>query len=166
MRYRDLRPWIDTGDIILWKGNSVISRLIRLFSVYSHASLVVRMNDFVGDKVCTIEAEWPRMNPARLSDELRMYNGRAYLYKTTIDGAQREDMKSFAMQKLFEGIQYDVGGVLLNLLGIVSLNAAKYYCSEFVTDCYCHVHALDTTIALRPGDIPEYIKGTLAELIL
>jgi len=95
---------------------------------------------------------------------LNGHHGRAFLYKTTLPGDKREQLKTFAMQKMFEGVRYDIRGVILNLFGRVSLNAARYYCSEFVVDCYRQADLVQTDIAIMPGEIPDYINGKLIEL--
>lgn len=137
-----------------------------MFSEYSHASLVVRMDEFCGDdnRICIIEAVWPHLEPSRLSSMLGGKHGEAFLYKTTLPHEKRELMRIFALCKLFEHVRYDVQGVVFNLFGRVSLNAARYYCSEFVIDCYRNAGVVQTDIAIRPGEIPDYINGTLIGL--
>jgi hypothetical protein len=154
--YEDLRSRLRTGHVVLWQGDSLLSRAIRCFSEYSHASLVVRLfdHDDRRQRVFLVEALETGLELRHLSKRLAGYSGRARVWMPPVRPFQQTACRQFAVDRCADGIRYDYGGLFANILGRVSRDASRYICSEFVWDALVHtgvVHGTDR--APRPGDI-------------
>ena len=164
----EIRHKIRSGDIILWKGNGFISRLIRLFTPYSHASLVVKLDRYKGlrDRVFLIEALATGLEPRLLSKRLKNYDGEAYLLQPLdLNPEISEKITILALEKCAEHITYDFKSLIKNILGRVSLSARQFFCSEWVWWVRVQVGLADgTTKAPRPGDLPKWIPGKMYKL--
>jgi hypothetical protein len=157
-----------SGSVILWQSPGLIPWLIRLFSRYSHASLVVRMNDEeLRERVWLVEAMEQGLVLRILSYRLRGYKGRCFVLIPEISLGQESVVKAFAMGECGSGKGYDFLGLFGNVFGRVSANARRYFCSEFVYAALVEAGVcppLDH--APRPGDLPEWIGGQLYEIQL
>lgn len=171
--YSALRPWLRTGSIILWQGNSPLSRAIRIFSRYSHASLVIRDLDGLDrERVFLVEALETGLELRLLSERVKDYDGRVFAFRPcglTLDREER--IKSFALTECARGIRYDYGGLLANIFGRVSQDARRYFCSEFAAVALEQVGVnrlapFRSKRAPRPGDIPEWFAGVTREIIM
>jgi hypothetical protein len=171
--YELYRPEIKTGDLIEWSPDTIIGRAIRYCSGrdVSHTSIVVR-SSFSGlrDRVIVIEALAKGLRPTLLSDSLDGYNGKVYwvpLLDAFGDGI-REAIGSYALlefvrakerERLFAS-GYDYGALFRNLLGYVSMDGKKYFCSEYAHACWhfggCIVQKIDGEKAARPGDFEQF----------
>ena len=141
-KYLSVRDMIDTGDGLLWKGNSVLGRAIRIWSPsYNHASIV--FNEFkqeVNDEGM-ITPTWTRKHILealdngivlrQISKRLEEYDGEAYWlpvkdqYKTW-----REGVGSWALDQV--GTKYDYGSIIKNMFGRASLSLNLLFCSEYL----------------------------------
>jgi hypothetical protein len=169
--YADIRPWLTTGTVILWKGSDLLSRAIRLFSEFSHASLVVRDIDPANqDRVHIIEALATGLEMRHLSSRIRGYNGRVFAFKPFGLGEETKvSIKSFALDECAKGVRYDYGSLFANALGRVSEEANRWFCSEFAAKALeqagiCRIPLFRDAGAARPGDIPEWFMGRLREI--
>lgn len=150
-RYDHYRPQMETGDCILWSGNSPISRLIRWRTGdYSHASLVIRFWEYDADRVYVLEAMPTGIVLSALSERLRNYSGKAYWagLKPDIEYL-RYDAAQFALSQV--GTPYDYPNLIANALGRVSVDAQRWFCSEFWYAAICR----DGSTAPTPSDIPK-----------
>ncbi len=179
-RYKRLREEIRTGDCILWKSRGLLPWVIQLWSEYSHASLVVRLDLYAGlrDRVFLVEALSHGLALTLLSARLESTRGEAWLFHPDGLGAAEEDrLRESALLNCAKGAGYDYGGFLANLFGRVSMDAQRYFCSEHVwsewktagvltfaalTPLGAESHML--RLAPRPGDIPRWIYGTRTQL--
>ena len=171
MRYDELRPMMRTGDAILWEGSGLLSWLIRRWSKYSHASLIVRMERYgdLRDTVFLVEALATGLELRRLSQRLEGYAGKAFWFQPSdLTTWQRDMIRSEALKACGAGIGYDYKSLFRNILGHVSMNARSYFCSEFVWDMWVRVKALFTygqeNRAPRPGDIESWVAGRTEEI--
>jgi len=166
--YNELRPTIQTGDCILWQGSGIISRAIRLWSKYSHASLVVRFHDkALAERVYLIEALTHGLKLTALSERSRGYKGNVFHLSVPLSHAQRTIILADALHKCSITKGYDYKGLFLNMLGRINHDASNYICSEFVFDemILCgYVRPRKKTP--RPGDLPEWLGGELTQIIV
>ncbi|SFM85060.1 YiiX/YebB-like N1pC/P60 family cysteine hydrolase [Thermodesulforhabdus norvegica] len=167
--YYTARPHIKTGDAILWKGNGLISRLIRLWTPFSHASLVLRFkrHDTLQDRVFLVEALTSGLELRLLSKRLEHYNGRAYWFHIDVDEKAESAIIDYALTMCASGIPYDYGSLIKNIFGRVSADATRFFCSEFVFNTWVEAGILSmppSGKAPRPGDIPKWVRGILTEL--
>jgi len=164
-RYAELRHKMKTGDAILWTGSGIISWLIRLKSKRSHASLVVRLKKYQGlrDRVFLVEALAGGLELRLLSERVHGYRGSVSLVSTDLNGGQRRVCRNRALVKCAEGIKYDYGSLFRNILGRVSVNVRRFFCSEFVWWIWQEASYVEkNTKAPVPGDLEEY--GTIFDI--
>ena len=170
---QDGRSWITTGTIILWQGNDLLSRAIRCFSTFSHASLVVRnLDPLNAERVDIIEALATGLEMRHLSERAQGYDGRVFAFRALgleADDFSQERIKSFALDECGNGIPYDYAGLFANALGRVSERMNRMFCSEFAAKALeqagvPRLPAYRNDDAARPGDIPVWFDGGLIEL--
>ena len=160
-----------TGCAILWRGRSLLDRAIELVTAFSHCSLIVRMDEYLGsqDRVATLEALPGGLVPALFSKRAHSFAGEIWLF--TPDGltpAKRTGIRSFALRECLTGKGYDYLGFMAAILGHPRKRRGRYFCSEF------YAASLDVSgvrrkassphLAPRPGDIPEWWQGELRKL--
>lgn len=156
-QYDGLRHLIDTGDLVEWCGNGIVSAAIRRVTgnSVSHSSLVVRLP--CGDQMrrYVIEAIRTGVEFRLLSDSLQKYDGTAVWYglKPEYD-SKRSCIAAWAFDALAKGVEYDFGGVIGQLFGRVALEAGRLYCSELIDMAYIESGIVnpDPDGARRPGD--------------
>lgn len=169
--YPVLRPWLTTGAVILWQGRSLLSRAIRLFTPYSHASLVVRgLDDLDRNRVFLVEALETGLELRLLSERVKGYNGRVFAFRPYgLTKSAQGRVKSFAIDQCARGIRYDYKGLLANIFGRVSEDARRYFCSEFAALALEQAGVYRSAPflgfhAARPGDIPKWFVGETREI--
>ncbi len=157
-KYYSIRQFMSSGDCILWKGKGIVSRLIRLYSKYSHASLVLRLTEFEGlkDRRFLLEALPSGIELRLLSERLKQYDGEAYWMKLKLD---REDEKrtkiaEWGLKQVGKG--YDYGSLFKNAVSKVNADGRRYFCSEYVYMAYREVGLVEEQKAPRPGDIVKW----------
>ena len=163
----EIRHKIKSGHIILWKGEGLISRIIRLFSEYSHASLVVRLDRYKGlkDRVFLIEALATGLEPRLLSKRLKHYKGEAFiLVPDDITDEVAEKITVLALEKCAEHVKYDFKSLVKNIFGRVSLSARQFFCSEWVWWVRVKLGLSKNSVAPRPADLPKLIPGKIYKL--
>jgi hypothetical protein len=167
LTYSELRPLLITGAIVLWKSPGIIPWLIRQWSEYSHASLIVRLDDYVElkDRVWLVEALAQGISLGILSKELEGYKGEAFVLIPELNIHQQSIIRQFALNECGERVDYDFFGLFANVFGRISFDVRKYICSEFcyqaMVECgQCPV----MNQAPRPGDLPIWVGGTLYKI--
>ncbi len=158
--YRKYRPYMRTGDCILWTSHSVLGWLIRKFSnsPFNHASLVICLEEYRGltDRIFHLEALEGGIEFNLLSQRLLNHRGSALWLplKPSFD-LLRPKIGAWAFEQV--GTPYDYGSLFKQILGRVSAEATKLFCSE-----YCYLAWKNAGIdmppvkhAPRPGDIPD-----------
>jgi hypothetical protein len=154
--YESLRPCLRTGHVILWRGGSFLSRAIRLFSEYSHASLVVRLFEEEGgrQRVYLVEALETGLELRHLSRRLAGYDGQARVWMPDVRPFQQAFLKTWAADRCADGVRYDYRSLFRNILCRVSCDAGRYFCSEFAWAGLVAAGVVRATPqAPRPGDI-------------
>lgn len=107
--YSSQRRDIRDGDIILFRGRNLVSRLIRAItrSPYSHAGIVA----WWGDRLMVLEAIGVGVVASRLSHVVERYNGRAELWTSNDEllvarGQQLDRDRLINTARLHLGKQY------------------------------------------------------------
>lgn len=169
--YPAIRPWLSTGTVILWQGNDLLGRAIRMFSQFSHASLIVRDLDPENcDRVFLVEALATGLELRLLSERIQGYNGRVFAFQAQgIIPETQARIKSFALKECGRGVPYNYEGLFANILGYVSEGCHKFFCSEFAAMALeqagiARHPAYRNGEAARPGDIPVWFGGSLREI--
>ena len=144
--YLECRSQMRNGDVLLFKGNSWLSKIIKwkTKSAYSHAGLVA----WWGDRLMVLEAVGSGVLATPISYNLQKYSGGIDYYRCTIELSDplRQNMLSFAQQQL--GKEYSfrrlVGFFFKLILNkpLERCESAKvpstFFCSEYVAEVYEH----------------------------
>lgn len=156
-RYDDLRPEIQTGDLLLCSGTGVFSRLIQKAtnSVWSHVGFVLRLNDL--DRVMvleSVESVGVRMVPlsyyvSSYSGYLKGYPGRVLIarhrnFADTVSPEKVHEMSQFAFKLCGSTYGKDemlrlaarIGQDLFGFTDEQAKRVQEYVCSEFAWECY------------------------------
>lgn len=149
----------------------MLSRAIRLFTPYSHASMAIRGLDSLDrNRVFLVEALETGLELRLLSERIKDYEGRAFAFRPFgLTKGARGRVKSFALDQCGRGIRYDYGGLFANMFGRVSQDARRYFCSEFAAVALeqagiNRIASFRDERAARPGDIPEWFAGETREI--
>lgn len=139
VHYGGIRRAIRDGDILLFRGKSWISRVIRRVtrSPYSHAAIVA----WWGDRLMVLEAVGKGIVVSRMSVVVNQYSGKVELWTTDEDLARTEVIRT--AQRLL-GKRYSIYKLIRNLrrmlLGRPRHDEADpeappddFVCSEFVS---------------------------------
>lgn len=130
--YESLRPRIHTGDAVLWKSRSFIGGIIRAWSKseYNHVSIAIRFTEFDLDRVYILEELERGAVMYPLSRRLEHHKGNAWIYP--LDAPLVMAKRPMARWALYmQGTKYDYPGLFSNLLGRVSLDTRRLFCSEY-----------------------------------
>lgn len=153
----------DTGDCLLFKGSSIISKLIMRFTEYSHAAIIVKLQN----SLYIVEATLPE---CELRDPFKAIADakETYLFKPKwITETNRKCITKMALDTVATGTKYDVKSLFKNIIARTSIDAKAYFCSELVWDIWvnCGVAPLWILTAPRPGDIPRRVEGHLFKIV-
>lgn len=157
--YHYLSLGMASGDIIEFRGNGWLGRSIRYFTGYpwNHSALVIRLdNSGLKDRRWILEAESEGIRFRLLSNDIANYDGVMCWLKLRDDyNSLRAGIEQWAMCKI--GVKYDYGNLVSQIFGRVSLDARKFFCSEFVHAAYASVGLLPSDIpALQPGEFSKW----------
>jgi hypothetical protein len=155
MKYSEVREQMQDGDLLLWRGTSLIARAIQLFGErYNHASFVVITTKYDIKRVLLYEALSHGIEPTFLSVRLEKYKGTCYWLKLN---KEYEGYRGALYQAAnnYVGTGYDYRSLLANIFGYVSVDAEKLFCSEYiyVSGLDAGLPGLVTLIAPRPDDL-------------
>jgi hypothetical protein len=142
--YDDVRTGIRSGDVLMYRGRSLASRLIRLVtgSPYSHAGIAAWWND----RLMVMEAVGRGVVVTPLSANVAGYHGSVEWFTSVveIDAGTRERMVRFAQEEL--GKEYGrwnaiaLGLRLLFKKGVEARDtlrrAQRLFCSHYVAQIY------------------------------
>ena len=134
--YNSIKDQIQTGDLILWSCNSIIGRLIKIYtrSEFSHASLTIRFAEYDENNHMRYNLEAGRHGSVLnvLSKTLENYDGKAWWYPLIPKwDIHRKSIGDRALELV--GIPYDYESIFRFLIGNVSSDARRLFCSEY---CY------------------------------
>jgi len=142
--YKAVRDRVEDGDIFLFRGQYLISKLFEKvdFSYYSHAALAA----WWGGRLMILQAEGPGIQAIPMSVAVGTYPGRADWYKLRKDSfpdADRRLAAVFTEAKSDLGLAYGFGDLLRNIwhwIARVKLTdphlPRAMFCSEYVERCF------------------------------
>lgn len=147
------REQMKTGDLLLWRANSLLGAAIRMFSHadVNHASLVMQFQEYEGaeKRRFTTEALSHGIVLNLLSKQLDQYDGQVWWY--SIDECEPEYRQYIGIKALeYIGVPYDYESLFKNAFGTVSADARRLFCSEYCFLCYGFEGEAPT-----PGDMPK-----------
>jgi hypothetical protein len=150
--YNQHREQMRTGDLLLWRANSLLGVAIRHFSKadVNHASLVMHFEQYEGGehRRFTTEALGQGIVLNLLSRQLEQYDGKVWWLPLKDDWESRRAMVGTNAMK-YIGTPYDYKSLFRNAFGRVSADARELFCSE-----YCFLAYGLTGTAPTPGDMP------------
>lgn len=142
--YREVRTRVEDGDVFLFRGQYLISKLFERvdFSYYSHAALAA----WWGGRLMILQAEGPGIQAIPMSVAVATYPGRVDWYKL-----KKDDFPDCAKRLaglLWEaksdlGLEYGFGDLLRNIWHWIAkvkladpVNPRAMFCSEYVERCF------------------------------
>lgn len=132
------RDQMKTGDLLLWRSNSLLGVIIRRFSkgIVNHASLLVRLSEYEGieRRVFTSEALEHGIVLNLLSKRMKEYDGDIWWYQLKPEwNVERTKIGERAFE--YMGTPYDYDSLFKNAICKVSAEATKLFCSEYYYIC-------------------------------
>lgn len=175
IHFNQMRPYLNTGDIVLFSGAGPLSFGIKMgtFSKWSHVGMVVRIEEL--DMVCLWESttlsnlndiETNRPNKGvqlvSLQDRIKTYEGDVairHLCDFEFGVAEKECLKECRQE--FKGLPYERNELELLHAAFIFQNKedlSSLFCSELVAETYQRLGLLDED---KPSN--EYIPADFAE---
>lgn len=134
--YQKYRPYMQTGDSLLFSGDDFLSRLVRwrTKSDYSHVGLVVRHDEY--DCILVVEALERGPFPYDLDKRVKNYNGEIHWYPLeNVDYQTRVNIAKWALRN--SGGYYDYMGLAMSAFTYLYRKKDKHHiCSEFHRDAF------------------------------
>lgn len=154
-KYSEVREQMQDGDLLLWRGNSIIAKIIQAMGEYNnHASYIITSEKYDTRRILLYEALAGGVVPTFLSARLERYNGRCWWYSLK---AKYEKYRGAIYQAAnnYGGTGYDYKSLFENIFGYVSLDAQKLFCSEYVylSGIDAGLPGISTLKAPRPDDL-------------
>lgn len=170
----DVRHELRTGDVLLFRGDRSLSRLIEAVEggTYSHAAFVIRWKH----RVMVAQAEWPRLEAIPASRAITEYKGQVDWYRI-----RKERREQLDRERLID-VAMDLLGTTFALTDLIKVGfynclgqpvpiepeeekTKDFFCSEYVAHCFRQaglplVHH-DNHIAVSPDDVArsEVLEG-------
>jgi len=155
--YNQHRQYIRTGDILLWRSSGIIGKAIQHFSKadVNHASLVIRFTEYDLDRIYQLEAVAHGIALTALSNRLANHSGECYW--CGIKDIYESNRYSIGKEALsLVGTKYDYCSLFKQLLGRVSVDAQRLFCSEYIAYCWFNAGLpVNIMMAPRPGDMEK-----------
>ena len=139
VHYGGIRRAIRDGDILLFRGKSWISRVIRRItrSPYSHAAIVA----WWGDRLMVLEAVGKGIVVSRMSVVVNQYSGKVELWTTDEDLARTEVIRTaqrllgklYSLYKLIRNLRRMLFGRARHEEADPEAPPDDFVCSEFVS---------------------------------
>jgi len=148
--YDDERAKIRTGDIILFQGSYIGSRLIRFGtgSKYSHIGVAVKSSD--GLVYCFHSSHKKGVHPEFLSNLVRDYKGKIFVRHLNRSLSDEQVGLLKAYRRKYTGMPYETSKVEFILAGIgrkfgitKSVPTAALFCSEMVCKMFQYAKMLN-----------------------
>lgn len=161
--YSRVRSEISDGDVILFRGNAELSKVISDISqsAYSHTGLALT---WYGRRML-LSAEMPKIQVLPLSIVVAKYNGRIDWYKLVPEARARLDIQKLALEALVNlGVEYGTDKLFELashfILGTEAdddnANPRTMVCSQYVSRCF-RLAGMDLSpksdLATVPGEI-------------
>jgi len=155
--YKNARCFMQTGDLLSWRSDTLLGAGIRLFTRghVNHSSIVADINEYGKSRKFCLEALEGGIELHCISRRLKNFKGKVYWHKLRNEYKDyRTEIGTAAFSRI--GIDYDYGSLFRQLVGRVSLNAKKLFCSEFV-----YLNFVDAKV---PGAFKDAIAPNPQEL--
>lgn len=141
----EIRPWVKSGDILVWlntaKHGDKIGSLVRLatLSDYVHVGIALVQDN----EIKVAEANLPSV---RIKDVTSFDD--VYYIRTPIkhDSIGEEFIRST------QGLKYSIKNCIMAVIGTVSRSEDEYQCAEYVLE-YCKLYGYDLGKAFTPSKI-------------
>jgi len=133
--YESIRDQMRTGDILLWHSNSILGALIRWRTGgdENHASMIIRLQEYEGreHRRYHTEAMERGVYPNLLSSRLKEFDGQVWWLPLK---DEYNDKRAEIGARITEvwGCPYDYGSLFWQLVGKVSVETRRMFCSEVV----------------------------------
>jgi hypothetical protein len=166
--YKILRPDIQTGGFILYKGYGNVSRAIMLFTEWSHISIIVRFELYkeLRNRIFVVEAVGKGLRPYLLSKKVQEYNGEMYLCQPEgLTQGQRDIIRGFAWVEACMGKPYDYKTFLKMALSHAHPDIRAYICSEIATQCLVEAKYIEQPKHVyTPAGLVKAIESTITKI--
>lgn len=156
--YESIRHHMESGDVVLWRSESLLGWAIRKFSDsdVNHASTIIRTNELGSDRVFITEANARGIEMHALSDRLKDHKGKAYWLRLKSEhDMSKYGARKWAMDHIDVG--YDYSSLFKQVHSRVRVDDKRLFCSEFSFMALKVGGAIqqiqDVVIAPRPGDM-------------
>jgi hypothetical protein len=146
-KYNEIKELMKTGDMLEWRSNSVLGKLIRWRAgwftkvdkdkEYSHTSAILRMREWEDQerRRYHIEAGPKGFQPAILSREIENYDGNLWLYQLKKEyNPLRGDLGLELLGMM--GIGYDFLGLAENIFSRIKPGSKWLFCSGAIYKAY------------------------------
>jgi hypothetical protein len=131
--YHQFRDQMQTGDILGWSGEGIISNIIKWKTDgnISHSSMIIRLKEYEGDdmRIFQTEALANGVYPDILSRRLQDYEGHVYWYQLKDEWNDKRIEIGRRLTDMW-GTGYDYLSLFKQLIGKANTNARKLFCSE------------------------------------
>ena len=136
--YDSVKEQMKTGDLLQWRSKGVIGDLIcwKTGHQVSHSSLVMCITEYEGEEKRRFTTEALGRGPVLnlLSNRLQHIDGTCWWYPLNDEwDKRRKAIGERALRYIGCGVKYDYKGLLWQIMGYVSSDAASLFCSEY---CY------------------------------
>ncbi|KXH69833.1 MAG: hypothetical protein AM326_01800 [Candidatus Thorarchaeota archaeon SMTZ-45] len=135
--YKQYQPKLRTGDLLSWSSDSALGWLIRKFtkSDVNHSGMVIRFSDYEeqngASRRFTLEALEHGIDLHLISRRLEKHKGCVYWHALQERFDEKRPLLGAVALK-HVGVAYDYRSLFKNILGKVSAEASKLFCSEYV----------------------------------
>lgn len=157
------RDDIKSGDLIEWQSKTALGWTIRKFTgrEVNHTSLLVRPGQFstLRDRRFLLEALEGGITPTLLTERLRHFKGTVWwLPLVPRYDRMRQTIAEFAIDVMCrDRPAYDYPSLFGQIFGRVSLDAQRYFCSEWCQFIWCCTGVLRyLPAAVRPGEFESF----------
>ena len=178
--YQDHRSQIRSGSCLLFKGKSPIARLIRLFTEYSHAAMILKLDQYTDLKERIFLSESKANGTVLTLMSNRIKDVDCYIFEPyDLYPVISNKILTSALVSAADDIKYDYNGLFRNIFGYTQMGsiANSYFCSAYIwyewmqngllTDdrlTEAGRKAIDKNLAPRPCDLTKWINGKLTKI--
>jgi hypothetical protein len=158
VKYEFIRPYLQTGDLVFFSGNGILSNIIKLFTLskWSHVAIIIKIEDcdliaiLESTTMCNVRSlltnkfeKGVQITP--FSERLKKYNGEIAIRKLDCAEIDRNSAIIKVRDKLI-GKPYEksIKELFLSLIGNRGKeNLNSIFCSELVAESYQALGAIN-----------------------
>ncbi|MCK5617465.1 hypothetical protein KAR91_87185 [Candidatus Pacearchaeota archaeon] len=169
IRYKALRRYMQSGDLIEWGSASIVGGIIRFFTKkeVNHSSILLNLDSFEGlkERRFILEALEHGVELNLMSKRLKDFEGSVFWSPLKPEyNHLRNGIAAWALERV--GIDYDYSSLFSNIFGKVSQDAKKFFCSEYYHMAMVAAGILPKAKAARPGEFDKFdIHSKTIEII-